>query len=281
MVTRVRLDRELVRRGLAPSREAASAAIRAGRVLVSGAVASKPSALVSPADPLALAGPARRWASRGGDKLAPVLDRLGVTAAGRRCLDAGASTGGFTDVLLAAGAAEVVAVDVGYGQLDLSLRQDPRVRVLDRTNVRGLTAELVGGPVDLTVADLSFISLRLVLPVLASLTRRDGDLVLLVKPQFEAGRGAVGRGGVVRDPAVRAAAVRGVADAAVAGGLGVAGVCPSPLPGPAGNLELFLWLRVGAGVLDDAALLAAVAEGDALPEVAHSRRGQGPKGVPR
>ena len=268
MVTRVRLDRELVRRGLAPSREAASAAIRAGRVLVAGAVASKPSALVSPADPLALAGPARRWASRGGDKLAPVLDRLGVAATGRRCLDAGASTGGFTDVLLAAGAAEVIAVDVGYGQLDLSLRQDPRVRVLDRTNVRGLTAELVGGPVDLTVADLSFISLRLVVPVLASLTRRDGDLLLLVKPQFEAGRGAVGRGGVVRDPAVRAAAVRGVVVAAAAEGLGVAGVCPSPLPGPAGNLELFLHLRAGAGPLDDAALLAAVAEGDALPGVA-------------
>jgi len=278
----VRLDRELVRRGLAPSREAASAAIRAGRVLVAGAVASKPSALVSLADPLALAGPARRWASRGGDKLAPVLDRLGVTATGRRCLDAGASTGGFTDVLLAAGAAEVVAVDVGYGQLDLSLRRDPRVRVLDRTNVRGLTAELVGGPVDLTVADLSFISLRLVVPVLASLTRRDGDLVLLVKPQFEAGRGAVGRGGVVRDPAVRAAAVRGVADAAAAGGLGVAGVCPSPLPGPAGNLELFLHLRAGAGPLDDAALLAAVAEGDALPGVAQCRRGPGnPEGMPR
>jgi len=268
VTTRVRLDRELVRRGLAPSREAASAAIRAGRVLVAGAVASKPSSLVSPADPLALAGPARRWASRGGDKLAPVLDRLGVTVAGRRCLDAGASTGGFTDVLLAAGAAEVVAVDVGYGQLDLALRQDPRVRVLDRTNVRGLTAERIGGPVDLTVADLSFISLRLVVPVLASLTRRDGDLLLLVKPQFEAGRGAVGRGGVVRDPAVRAAAVRGVAAAAAAGGLGVAAVCPSPLPGPAGNLELFLQLRAGAGPLDEAALLAAVAEGDALPGVA-------------
>jgi 23S rRNA (cytidine1920-2'-O)/16S rRNA (cytidine1409-2'-O)-methyltransferase len=268
VATRVRLDRELVRRGLAPSREAAGAAIRAGRVLVAGAVASKASALVSPADPVALAGPARRWASRGGDKLAPALGRLGVTPAGRRCLDAGASTGGFTDVLLAAGAAEVVAVDVGYGQLDLRLRQDPRVRVLDRTNVRGLTAERVGGPVGLTVADLSFISLRLVLPVLASVTSRDGDLLLLVKPQFEAGRGAVGRGGVVRDPAVRAAAVRGVAEAAAAGGLGVAGVCPSPLPGPAGNLELFLHLRAGAGPLDEATLLAAVAEGDALPRVA-------------
>jgi 23S rRNA (cytidine1920-2'-O)/16S rRNA (cytidine1409-2'-O)-methyltransferase len=268
VATRVRLDRELVRRGLAPSREAASAAIRDGRVLVGGAVASKPSALVSPADPLALAAPARRWASRGGDKLASALDRLGVTVAGRRCLDAGASTGGFTDVLLAAGAAEVVAVDVGYGQLDLRLRQDPRVRVLDRTNVRSLTVGRVGGPVDLTVADLSFISLRLVVPVLASLTRRGGDLVLLVKPQFEAGRGAVGRGGVVRDPAVRAAAVRGVADAAAAAGLGVAGVCPSTLPGPAGNLELFLHLRAGAGPLDGDALLAAVAEGDALPGAA-------------
>jgi 23S rRNA (cytidine1920-2'-O)/16S rRNA (cytidine1409-2'-O)-methyltransferase len=276
VTTRVRLDRELVRRGLAPSREAAGAAVRAGRVLVGGAVASKASALVSPADPLALAGPARRWASRGGDKLAPVLDSLGVAVAGRRCLDAGASTGGFTDVLLAAGAVEVVAVDVGYGQLDLRLRQDPRVRVLDRTNVRALTAEQVG-PVDLTVADLSFISLRLVVPVLASLTRRDGDLVVLVKPQFEAGRAAVGRGGVVRDPAVRAAAVRGVAEAAAASGLGVAGVRPSPLPGPAGNLELFLHLRAGAAPLDEAALQAAVAEGETL-----ARRGQGaPEGVPR
>src|SRR5215207_1081502 len=185
VTTRVRLDRELVRRGLAPSREAAGDAIRAGRVLVGGAVAAKPSALVSSADPLVLAGPARRWASRGGDKLAPSLERLRVAVAGRRCLDAGASTGGFTDVLLSAGAAEVVAVDVGYGQLDLRLRQDPRVRVLDRTNVRSLDAERVGGPVDLTVADLSFISLRLVLPVLAGLTRDRGDLLLLVKPQFE------------------------------------------------------------------------------------------------
>jgi 23S rRNA (cytidine1920-2'-O)/16S rRNA (cytidine1409-2'-O)-methyltransferase len=264
----VRLDRELVRRGLAPSREAAGAAIRAGRVLVGGAVAAKPSTMVSAADPVALAGPARRWASRGGDKLAPALARLQVTVAGRRCLDAGASTGGFTDVLLAGGATEVVAVDVGYGQLDLRLRQDPRVRVLDRTNVRTLDAETIGGRVDLTVADLSFISLRLVLPFLVGLTRPDGDLVLLVKPQFEAGREAVGRGGVVRDPAARAAAVRAVAQAAAAKGLGVAGVCPSPLPGPAGNLELFLHLRAGAAPLDEAELQAALAEGAALPGAA-------------
>jgi 23S rRNA (cytidine1920-2'-O)/16S rRNA (cytidine1409-2'-O)-methyltransferase len=268
VATRVRLDRELVRRGLAPSREAAGAAIRSGRVLVGGAVAAKASTLVSTADPVALAGPARRWASRGGDKLAPALERLQVPVAGRRCLDAGASTGGFTDVLLQAGAAEVVAVDVGYGQLDQRLRQDPRVRVLDRTNVRALEAELVGGPVELTVADLSFVSLRLVLPVLARLTRDHGDLLLLVKPQFEAGREAVGRGGVVRDPAARAAAVRGVAEAGAALGLGVAGVCPSPLPGPAGNLELFLHLCAGAPPLDEADLQAALAEGATLPGAA-------------
>jgi 23S rRNA (cytidine1920-2'-O)/16S rRNA (cytidine1409-2'-O)-methyltransferase len=264
----MRLDRELVRRGLAPSREAASAAIRAGQVLVGGAVAAKPSTLVSTAEPVALAGPARRWASRGGDKLAPALERLQVPVAGRRCLDVGASTGGFTDVLLAAGAAAVVAVDVGYGQLDLRLRQDPRVTVLDRTNARDLDAERAGGPVDLTVADLSFISLRLVLPALARVTRDDGDLLLLVKPQFEAGREAVGRGGVVRDPAARAAAVRAVADAGASLGLGVAGICPSPLPGPAGNLELFLHLRAGAPALDETDLQAAVAEGATLPGAA-------------
>jgi 23S rRNA (cytidine1920-2'-O)/16S rRNA (cytidine1409-2'-O)-methyltransferase len=268
VTTRVRLDRELVRRGLAPSREAATAAIRAGRVLVGGAVAAKPSTLVSTGDPVALAGPARRWASRGGDKLAPALERLRVPVAGRRCLDAGASTGGFTDVLLEAGAAQVVAVDVGYGQLDLRLRQDPRVRVLDRTNVRALDAERLGGRVELTVADLSFISLRLVLPVLAGLTSDDGDLMLLVKPQFEAGREAVGRGGVVRDPAARAAAVRAVAEAGASLGLGVAGVCPSALPGPAGNLELFLNLRAGAAPLDPADLDAAVTEGATLPGAA-------------
>ncbi|HET8787263.1 MAG TPA: SAM-dependent methyltransferase, partial [Actinomycetes bacterium] len=155
-----------------------------------------------------------------------------------------------------------------YGQLDLHLRQDPRVLVLDRTNVRTLEADQVGGPVDLTVADLSFISLRLVVPVLARLTRDDGDLVLLVKPQFEAGREAVGRGGVVRDPAARAAAVRAVAGAGASLGLGVAGLCPSPLPGPAGNLELFLHLRAGAPPLDEPALEAALAEGAALPGAA-------------
>jgi 23S rRNA (cytidine1920-2'-O)/16S rRNA (cytidine1409-2'-O)-methyltransferase len=268
MAARVRLDRELVRRGLAPSREAASAAVLGGRVLVGGAVASKPSTLVAPSDALALTGPPRPWASRGGEKLAPALDRLGVAVAGRRCLDAGASTGGFTDVLLARGAAGVVAVDVGYGLLDLRLRNDARVRVLDRTNVRTLDPERAGGPVDLVVADLSFISLTTVMPVLAGLAAPEADLVLLVKPQFEAGRAAVGRGGVVREEAARAAAVRAVAAAAAEQGLGVAGLCPSARPGPAGNVEFFLHLRVGAGAVDEAALAAVVAEGAELPGAA-------------
>ncbi len=268
MAARLRLDRDLVRRGLAPSREAAAEAILAGRVLVAGAVAGKPSTLVSPADPVVLTGPARPWASRGGEKLAPALDRLGVPVAGRRCLDAGASTGGFTDVLLHRGAAEVVAVDVGYGQLDLRLRADPRVRVLDRTNVRSLDPAAVGGPVGLVVADLSFISLAAVLPALAALAEQGADLVLLVKPQFEAGRQAVGRGGVVRDPAARAAAVRSVAAAGAREGFGVAGVCPSSRPGPAGNVELFLHLRAGAGPLAERALADAVAEGASLPGAA-------------
>jgi 23S rRNA (cytidine1920-2'-O)/16S rRNA (cytidine1409-2'-O)-methyltransferase len=268
MAARLRLDRELVRRGLAPSREAAAEAVLAGRVLVAGAVASKPAALVSPADPVVLTGPVRRWASRGGEKLVPALDRLGVAVAGRRCLDAGASTGGFTDVLLDRGAAEVLAVDVGYGQFDQRLRSDPRVRVLDRTNVRVLDLGVTGGPVGLVVADLSFISLALVLPALVAVAAPDADLVLLVKPQFETGRLAVGRGGVVRDPATRAAAVRSVAAAGALAGLGVAGLCPSTRPGPAGNVEFFLHLRAGGGELGEQALAAAVAEGSSLPGAA-------------
>jgi len=201
------------------------------------------------------------YASRGGHKLAGALAEFaeqGLTVAGRRCLDAGASTGGFTDVLLQAGAREVLAVDVGYGQLAWPLRTDERVRVLDRTNVRGLTPDDLGGQVDLTVADLSFISLRLVLPALAACTSPAGDLLPMVKPQFEVGRELLGAGGVVREPELRARAVRAVADAAAALGLGVAGVARSALPGPSGNVEFFLWLRGDAGPLDPAALAAAV-----------------------
>ena len=251
MVRRTRLDAELVRRGLARSREQAVALIEAGRVEVRGTAARKPAALVEPADPVRVrddGGP--QYASRGGYKLAGALAGFGLVVAGRRCLDAGASTGGFTDVLLRAGAAEVVAVDVGYGQLAWSLRTDARVRVHDRTNVRALAPEMIGGPVDVTVADLSFISLRLVLPALAACTGPGGDLVPMVKPQFEVGRERVASGGVVRDPALRAEAVLAVAAAAADLGFGTAGAVRSPLPGPAGNVEFFLWLRRDAPPAD-------------------------------
>lgn len=246
MARRTRLDAELVRRGLARSREQAATLVEAGRVQVRGVPVRKVAALVDPADPLLVTGedPTSDYVSRGGHKLAGALDVFGpqgLRAEGRRCLDAGASTGGFTDVLLRAGAAEVVAVDVGYGQLAWSLRQDQRVRVFERTNVRTLIPEAIGGPVDLTVADLSFISLRLVLPALVGCTDADGDLALMVKPQFEVGRERVGSGGVVRDPALRVEAVLDVVAAAEALGLGLVDVAASPLPGPSGNIEFFVW----------------------------------------
>ena len=260
MARRTRLDAELVRRGLARSREQAAELIAAGRVEVRGTAAAKPAAMVDPADPVRVRDDGSpTYVSRGGHKLAGALAGFGLTVTGRRCLDAGASTGGFTDVLLRAGAAEVVAVDVGYGQLAWSLRTDPRVRVLDRCNVRTLTADAIGGPADLVVADLSFISLRLVLPALAGCLTPDGDLVPMVKPQFEVGRERVGAGGVVREPELRAQAVREVAAAAAGLGFGVAGVERSPLPGPSGNVEFFLWLRRDAGALDEEALRSIVA----------------------
>jgi 23S rRNA (cytidine1920-2'-O)/16S rRNA (cytidine1409-2'-O)-methyltransferase len=250
MARRNRLDVELVRRGLARSREQAAALVADGLVEVRGLVAQKPAALVDPADPVRVVEAAGDgYVSRGGHKLAGALAEFsGLSVDGRRCLDAGASTGGFTDVLLRNGASTVVAVDVGYGQLAWSLRTDERVRLLDRTNVRTLTAEAIGGPVELTVADLSFISLRLVLPALAACTT--GDLVPMVKPQFEVGRDRLGSGGVVREPELRCEAVLDVAAAAAGLGLGVAGVARSPLPGPAGNVEFFLWLRADAPPVD-------------------------------
>jgi 23S rRNA (cytidine1920-2'-O)/16S rRNA (cytidine1409-2'-O)-methyltransferase len=181
--------------------------------------------------------------------------------AGRNCLDAGASTGGFTDVLLRAGAAHVVAADVGYGQLAWSLQSDPRVTVLDRINVRNLQPGQVDPAPEVVTADLSFISLGQVLPALAGCATRDADFLLLVKPQFEVGRGKVGSGGVVRDPELRAGAVAAVARAAWDLGLGVQGVTASQLPGPSGNVEYFLWLRRGAPPLGEDDLRAAVAEG--------------------
>jgi 23S rRNA (cytidine1920-2'-O)/16S rRNA (cytidine1409-2'-O)-methyltransferase len=261
MARRTRLDAELVRRGLARSREQAATLIAAGRVEVRGSLASKAAAQIDPADAVRVleSDGGADYVSRGGHKLAGALAAFGAELPeGRRCLDAGASTGGFTDVLLRAGAAEVVAVDVGYGQLAWSLRNDPRVRVIERTNVRTLTPDAIGGPVQLTVADLSFISLRLVLPALAACTTEDGDLVPMVKPQFEVGRERVGDGGVVRDPAVRAEAVLDVAAAAWQLGLGVAGVTVSPLPGPSGNVEFFLRLRRDAPPVDPATVSAVV-----------------------
>jgi 23S rRNA (cytidine1920-2'-O)/16S rRNA (cytidine1409-2'-O)-methyltransferase len=263
-VTRkARLDAELVRRGLARSRQDAVDLVNAGRVKVAGMPAQKAATAVDAATPLLVAsGDADDTVSRGAHKLAGALDAWpALPVEGRRCLDAGASTGGFTQVLLRRGAREVVAVDVGYGQLAWTLVRDDRVRVLDRTNVRTLTPEAIDGPVQLIVADLSFISLTLVLEPLAGCLDADGDLVVMVKPQFEAGRDAVGSGGVVRDPAVRADAVGRVAAHARDLGLGTAGVVASPLPGPAGNVEYFLWLRAGAGPLDAADLAHAISAG--------------------
>ncbi|KZM73547.1 TlyA family RNA methyltransferase [Nocardia terpenica] len=268
MARRARVDAELVRRGLARSREHAVELIGAGRVLINGTVAAKPATAVEAGTPLVVREEPDevRWASRGAHKLLGALaafEPQGVTVEGRRCLDAGASTGGFTDVLLSRGAREVVAADVGYGQLVWRLRTDERVHVLDRTNVRALTAEQIGGPVEVVVADLSFISLGLVLPALAACCAPDADLLPMVKPQFEVGRERVGSGGVVRDPGLRAEAVREVAAAAAGLGLHTRGVVASPLPGPSGNVEYFLWLRKGGEPVDDVAALVtqAVEEG--------------------
>ena len=266
MVRRARLDAELVRRGLARSRGQAAELVIAGRVTVGGQVATKAATAIGPDDPLLVRSDDDQpgYVSRGGSKLAGALsafEPLGLRVSGRRCLDAGASTGGFTDVLLRAGARAVVAVDVGYGQLAWSLRTDERVDVVDRTNVRDLTAGSVGAPIDLVVADLSFISLTVVLPALIRVAASDADLVLMVKPQFEAGREKVGSGGVVRDPQVRSDAVANVARAAGMQGFGVRGVVASPLPGPAGNVEYFLWLQAGAPPLDDNDLARAITEG--------------------
>jgi 23S rRNA (cytidine1920-2'-O)/16S rRNA (cytidine1409-2'-O)-methyltransferase len=262
VVRRARLDAELVRRGLARSREQAAELITDGRVKVAGQTATKPATGVEPATPLLVEEPeGPSYVSRGGHKLAGALDVFGYDPAGKRVLDAGASTGGFTDVLLQRGARQVVAVDVGYGQLAWSLQTDDRVMVVDRTNVRALTPEQVGEPVDLVVADLSFIPLGLVLPALVACAAPDADLLPMVKPQFEVGKERLPAGGVVRDPQLRAQAVRRVAEQAAALGLGVRGVTASPLPGPSGNVEFFLWLTAGAPPLAEDALQAAVAQG--------------------
>lgn len=260
---RLRLDAELVRRGLARSREHASELIAEGRVKVSGAVATKPATGITTDVAIVVREDLGRpeYVSRGGHKLAGALAAFaehGLQVEGKRCLDAGASTGGFTDVLLRHGAREVVAVDVGYGQLAWSLQSDDRVVVHDRTNIRELTLDLVGEPVDLVVGDLSFISLELVLDPLLAVTAPEGALALMVKPQFEVGKDRVGKGGVVRDLALRAEAVTTIAEAAARRGWGAVAVTTSPLPGPSGNVEFFLLLRRGPAAVGGDEIAAEV-----------------------
>ena len=260
---RRRLDVELVRRGLASSRAEAQAAVAAGRVTVGGSPATKAASLVADDAPVQVIGPSRRYVSRGGEKLRSALDRFAVDPRDRDCLDAGASTGGFTDCLLQAGAARVVAIDVGYGQLAWEIRNDPRVTVMERTNVRNLEPAHLSFVPDLVVADLSFISLRAALPALVIVADPDAEFVVLVKPQFEAGPADVGSGGVVRDPGVWRRVLAEVMDAFRERSIGVLGVVASPLRGPAGNVEFLLHGRRG---VDDAPidLDAAIAEGEGL-----------------
>jgi 23S rRNA (cytidine1920-2'-O)/16S rRNA (cytidine1409-2'-O)-methyltransferase len=266
---RARVDAELVRRGLARSRQQAAELIGAGRVTIDGMPAAKPATAVAVSAALTVEGDDERtWVSRGAHKLIGALDAFGLSVGNRRCLDAGASTGGFTEVLLDRGAREVVAVDVGYGQLAWSVRNDPRVIVLERTNVRELTANAVGGPVDLVVADLSFISLATVLPALTSCASDDADIVPMVKPQFEVGKDRVGAGGVVSDPQLRADAVLAVARRAAELQWQSVGVVASPLPGPSGNVEYFLHLRARA----ESAL-----QGDRLEQAVQQAVSEGPQ----
>ena len=259
---RIRLDAELVRRGLARSREHAVDLIEARQVLVGGIPATKPATQVNPETSIKLAGVRDDFVSRGGHKLAGALDAFpDIKTEAKVCLDAGASTGGFTDVLLKRGVAKVIAVDVGYGQLAWELRNDPRVKVLDRTNVRHISPEKIGERIALIVADLSFISLTMVIPALKSVSTDETDYLVMVKPQFEVGREKLGAGGVVRDSQLRKQAIVDVANSAFELGLGCLGVCASPLPGPAGNVEYFLWLKAGAPLLSDAIIDAAIAKG--------------------
>lgn len=237
---------ELVRRGLAPTRSEARRLVGDGSIVVRGVPTPKPATLVGRDTPITLSDPGPGYVGRGALKLKGALDAFGVEVAGRRALDAGASTGGFTQLLLERGADRVVALDVGHGQLDYGLRHDERVDVMERTNLRHVTPEQTGGPFSLIVADLSFISLCTVSDALADLAEPGADLILLIKPQFEAGRGSVGRGGIVRDADVRRMAIEKVLSCLDTAGLGAVGLTPSPIPGAGGNREVFVWCRAGA-----------------------------------
>ncbi len=232
----------MVERGLAESRTVAQRLILAGEVRVDGQTAPKASHLIAPEQIVeVIGGPA--YVSRGGDKLAAALAAFGLDLTGKTCADVGASTGGFTDCMLQHGATSVFAIDVGHGILHWKLRQDPRVVVMERTNARYLTQ--LPAPVDLATVDVSFISLGLILPVVANWLKPGGDVVALVKPQFEAGRKAVGKGGVVRDPAVHRKVLQDVLGISVSAGLAPQGLIRSPLRGPKGNVEFLMWAKEG------------------------------------
>ena len=242
---RTRLDVRLVSDGLAASRERARALILAGRVRVAGEVVSKAGASVPAGAPVEVEAPDFPWVGRGGVKLAHALDTFGIHVGGREGLDIGASTGGFTDVLLQRGARRVVALDVGHGQLDWRLREDPRVVVMERRNARQLERAWLPAAADIVTIDVSFISLRLILPALPPVLAPGADIVALVKPQFEAGRDEVGRGGLVKDPAVHEALLARVTERAASSGLVRVGMTPSPITGATGNQEFLLHLRQG------------------------------------
>lgn len=234
-------------------------AIEEGVVNVNGVAATRPTTMVAPDTSVTLIREVRRFVSRGGDKLDGALERMQVLVQGKRWLDAGASTGGFTDCLLQRGAAAVIAVDVGYGQLDWALRNDERVTVMERVNVRDLRPQQLSWVPEGVVADLSFISLRTVMPALVAVAGNATDFVLMIKPQFEVGRENVGKGGVIRDPALWDMAISVVLSTAEQSGLGLVSATASDLPGPAGNREFFVWLRQGAEGSSDA-IATAIAE---------------------
>lgn len=243
-MAKVRIDQLLVSRGLAESRTRAQALLMAGVVTVDGQRVDKAGALVKEEADVAVKGTDHKYVSRGGLKLEGALDTFAIDVTGKRCLDLGASTGGFTDCLLQRGATSVAAVDVGYGQLAQKLRDDPRVLVLERTNAKTLSPETIGGAADLTVVDASFIGLGKLMPAIALCTRPGGQLVALVKPQFEVGREEASRGrGVVRDPGARSRAIAGASDDVVAAGFELLGTCDCAIRGPKGNLEAFVHAR--------------------------------------
>jgi 23S rRNA (cytidine1920-2'-O)/16S rRNA (cytidine1409-2'-O)-methyltransferase len=252
-----RLDVLLVERGLVRSRSRAQRLIRAGEVRVAGQVADKPGAQV-PVDVEVTLKARPRFVSRGGGKLEAAIQRFALNVTGQVAADVGASTGGFTDCLLQHGARRVYAIDVGYGQLDWGLRNDPRVVVMERTNVRYL--EQLPEPIDLVTVDVSFISLALILPQGVQWLTSDGQVVALIKPQFEAGPRDVGKGGVVRDPAVHRRVLEEVLDVAADLDLGLRGLTVSPLPGPAGNVEFLSWWRLGAAAIGRVAAVEAALE---------------------